>query len=137
MSTNYLRKTIALLEQRRRLYGRLLPYNDPNFGTDPFWIRAYPYRQTVLPGSPVEIEARIMNHSARPMSAQAGLRLPEGWGMEQNRSVAEIPPRTEGKIRLRAVAPRASRRRHVLGIDVSVNREPFGEFAEAIVDTLS
>ncbi len=137
MSTNYLRKTIALLEQRRRLYGRLLPYNDPNFGTDPFWIRAYPYRQTVLPGSPVEMEARIMNHSARPMSAQAGLRLPEGWGTEQNRSVAEIPPRTEGKIRLRAVAPRASSRRHVLGIDVSVNREPLGEFAEAIVDTLS
>jgi hypothetical protein len=132
------RRVIATLEARRELYRKLFPYDDVNFGLDPFWIRAYPYRQTVLPGARMELEARIMNHSDKPKRAHARLALPEGWKAQQaDGQQAQIPARTEGKIRLTAVAPSTPvRRRHVIGISTAVDGAPLGEFAEAIVEIL-
>jgi len=60
------RRALALFQEREKLYQKLFPHDDVNFGTDPCWIRAYPYRQKILPGAKTEIEARIMNHSGKP-----------------------------------------------------------------------
>ncbi len=137
-SADHVQKCIALLRKREQLYGKLLPYDNANFGLDPYWIHAYPYRQQALPGSRVEIEARVMNHSAKPKKARAMLSLPEGWmGAAAGSGDVEIPPRTEGRIRLTATAPKSpSRRRHVLGISAAIDGRPMGEFAEAIIDFL-
>jgi len=138
VSTEYLTKSIALFRERAKLYQSLFPHNDVNFGTDPCWIRAYPYRQTLFAGGLTEVEARVMNHSARPLKVQVTLKLPEGWKSELGNGEAEIPARTEGRVRLRATAPTApDRRRHVLGLSASVDGYSVGEFAEAIVDLLA
>jgi glyoxylase-like metal-dependent hydrolase (beta-lactamase superfamily II) len=138
ISSEYVKKTKDLLEQREKLYGRLFPHDNANFGTDPYWIHAYPYRQAALPGARVEIEARVMNHSARPMLARTELNVPRGWKVERTNLEIEIPARTEGRIRLGAITPSAPpRRRAVVGISANVNGKPLGEFAEAIVDFLS
>jgi glyoxylase-like metal-dependent hydrolase (beta-lactamase superfamily II) len=130
-----LRKTAALLREREKLLGRLFPHENPNFGLDPYWIRAYPYRQMALPGALVTVEARVMNHSAKRMTVRAGLRLPAGWKAGTPAPAQAIPPRTEGRIRLSAMAPPApQRRRQVLGLAATVDGKPLGEFAEAIVD---
>ena len=63
MSQEYLQKMLDLLEERERMLSQVLPWDDPNFGLDPYWIRTYPYRQSVLPGQKVALEARIYNHS--------------------------------------------------------------------------
>jgi glyoxylase-like metal-dependent hydrolase (beta-lactamase superfamily II) len=137
VSPEYLEKSRRLFEEREKLCQRLFPYDNVNFGLDPQWIRAYPYRQSALPGARVEIEARVLNHSARPKQVQASLRLPEGWKPGQAGQAAEVPARREGRIRLYATAPaRPARRRHVLGLSVTFDGRPLGEVAEALVSFL-
>ena len=138
LSAEYLRRTIALFKKREKLFRNLFPYDNPNFGTDPCWIRAYPYRQSVMPGAPVVIEARVMNHSAKPKDVRAELALPADWQSGPLVGTQRISAGTEGRIRLDAVAPSApGRRRDVIGLTVTVEGQPLGEFAEAIVNFLT
>jgi glyoxylase-like metal-dependent hydrolase (beta-lactamase superfamily II) len=137
VSPEYLRKSMDLFRERETICDRLFPHKNGNFGSDPCWIRAYPYRQTVFPGSLVEMEARVMNHSADPMKAQITLNLPEGWKTDGIAGETQIPARTEGRVRFRATAPSfPDRRRHVLGLSAVIDGKSVGEFAEAIVNFL-
>ncbi len=137
VSPDYLKTSMTLFQERENLYQKLFSHSDVNFGTDPAWIRAYPYRQVALPGGLVEIEARVMNHSSKPMNVRVTLNLPEGWKSSRLRGQTEIPPRTEGRVRLQATTPSApDHRRHVLGLSAVVDGKPMGEFAEAIVNFL-
>ena len=137
VSDDYLRRTFALFKDREKLFGNLFPYDNVNFGTDPCWIRAYPYRQNVMLGAPVVIEARVMNHSSKPKNVRAELKLPADWQPAPSVGTQQISARTEGRIRLEAVAPSApDRRRDVIGLAVTVDSQPLGEFAEAIVNFL-
>ena len=131
-----MQRGLKLLEERRELFSKLFPWDDPNFGLDPSWIRAYPYRQFVLPGQLVTIEARIYNHGGTPRQATAELRAPSGWRIREAGHLT-IPPHTEGKIRLTAVAPtNPASRREVLGLAVHFGDRNLGEIAEALVDYL-
>jgi glyoxylase-like metal-dependent hydrolase (beta-lactamase superfamily II) len=135
-SDEYMEKGLKLLEERRVLFSRIFPWDEPNFGLDPSWIRAYPYRQFILPGQLLTIEARVYNHGGSPRQASAQLRAPSGWRIQKAASVT-IRPHTEGKIRLTAVAPsNPLRRREVLGLAVHFGNRNLGEVAEAIVDYL-
>ena len=135
-SDEYMQKGLNSLEERRELFSKLFPWDDPNFGLDPSWIRAYPYRQFVLPGQLVTIEARIYNHGAVPRQATAELRAPSGWRIREAGHLT-IPPHAEGKIRLTAVAPtNPLSRREVLGLAVHFGGRDLGEIAEALVDYL-
>jgi len=137
VSTEYLRRTLALFKEREKLFGSLFPHDDVNFGTDPCWVRAYPYRQNVVPGAPVVIEARVMNHSPKPKRVSVELKLPAKWQPGKLGGTQRISARTEGRIRLEAVAPSApERRRDVLGLAVTADGQPLGDFAEAIVNFL-
>ena len=138
VSSAYLKESIALFQERESLYQKLFPHDDVNFGTDPNWIRAYPYRQRVLPGGHVEIEARLMNHSKTSKQARVVLNLPDGWAATRARGEAVIRARSEGSIRLQATAPsRPISRREVIGLSATFGGKPLGEFAEAIVDYLA
>jgi glyoxylase-like metal-dependent hydrolase (beta-lactamase superfamily II) len=132
-----LEKTQEILRDRERLFSALIPWDDPNFGLDPHWIRAYPYRQSILPGQAVTLEARIFNHSGSPRVASATLQTPDGWRVRKSDPVT-VPAHTEGRIHLKAFAPtRPARRREVLGVDVRFGGRDLGEIAEAIVDYLN
>jgi hypothetical protein len=127
---------LKLFEQRRPLFSLLFPWKDPNFGLDPSWVRAYPYRQFILPGQRVSVEARIYNHGGSPGRASAVLRAPSGWTV-QNAMPVTIPAHTEGSVRLAAVAPmRPQTRREVLGLAVRFDGRNLGEIAEALIDYL-
>src|SRR5262249_22999311 len=126
---------IAGLEAREKLYARLFPYGDVNFGTDPYWLRAYPFRQQAAAGSQVEVEARVLNHGSRPMQARLEMGLPPGWKPVHPSAEDKIGSRSEGRLRFMAQAPPGSpRRRHVLGLQATVDGWPMGESAAAIVD---
>jgi glyoxylase-like metal-dependent hydrolase (beta-lactamase superfamily II) len=133
-SDEYMEKGLKLFEDRRALFSVLLPWDNPNFGLDPYWVRAYPYRQFVLPGQRVTIEARIYNHGGSPRQASVELRAPSGWRIEKAAPVT-IPAHTEGKVRLIAIAPRSPQfRREVLGLAVHFDGRNLGEIAEALID---
>lgn len=138
MTGAYLERFIAYLEAREKIYEKLFPYDSVNFGLDPYWLRAYPFRQQALPGNTVEIQARVLNHAARPKHVQATLNLQRGWTGLHSTGELTIPARTEGSIRLSAVAPPSSpHRRHVLGLSAVVDNQSIGEFGVAIIDLLS
>jgi glyoxylase-like metal-dependent hydrolase (beta-lactamase superfamily II) len=131
-----LQTTLALLDQRQKLSAALFPWDDPNFGLDPNWVVAYPFRQIVLPGQLVTIEAVIYNHSPLPRVASAELAAPPEWKVEKG-SAMTIPPHTEGRLLLRAEAPaHPARRRDVLGVNVRFNHINLGECAVEVVDYL-
>jgi glyoxylase-like metal-dependent hydrolase (beta-lactamase superfamily II) len=137
ISHEYLQRTLDLLTERDTMWAALFPWEDPNFALDPSWIRAYPYRQSVLPGAHVTLEARIYNHSDVQQQAMVELRLPEGWGAINTIRSAIIAPHSEGTIRLASHAPQnPTARRQVLGIAARFGDHNLGEFAEAIVDYL-
>jgi glyoxylase-like metal-dependent hydrolase (beta-lactamase superfamily II) len=136
ISTEYLRRALDLFAERERLFARLFPWENPNFGLDPAWIRCYPYRQKVLPGGMVMVEARVYNHASRPKQARLEMRAPAGW-TSPPAVTATLAPRTEGRIRFQLRAPASpARRRQVLGLAATVEGVRLGEFAEAIVDFL-
>jgi glyoxylase-like metal-dependent hydrolase (beta-lactamase superfamily II) len=138
VDAGHLRRSIELFQERERLCRRLFPHDDPNFGTDPGWARAYPHRQRALPGERVELEARIYNHSATARDASVELRAPAGWRTARARAETRIPARSEGRLRLEAIAPeKPARRREVLGLSITFDGRPRGELCEAIVDYLA
>lgn len=132
-----LTRASELLNEREKLFSQLLPWDDPNFGLDPYWVSAYPFRQKVLPGEWVSVQARVFNHSSLPKRVTARLRADDEWGLRERGAVL-IPPHREGFIPLIAQAPTTPQaRRDVLGIDVSFDGKDMGEAAVAIVDYLS
>jgi glyoxylase-like metal-dependent hydrolase (beta-lactamase superfamily II) len=136
VSEAYLQKTLRLLEHRQELMSPLFPWDDCNFGLDPYWIRAYPYRQQIFRGQMLTLEARIYNHSNSPRRALAELRIPGGWACSRGGSVI-IKPHQEGNIRLTARAPHSpAQRREVLGLAIRFGDRDLGEAAAAIVDYL-
>lgn len=136
VSEEYLLKTLQLLEERRKLMSPLFPWDDPNFGLDPYWVRTYPYRKKIFRCQIVTVEARIYNHSNSPRQAVAQLRTPVGWRPGMGGSVV-VEPHEEGKIRLTTKASNnPSRNREVLGLDVRFDDRDLGEISAAIVDYL-
>jgi glyoxylase-like metal-dependent hydrolase (beta-lactamase superfamily II) len=135
-SEEYIERTLDLLRNRHLMLTALLPWDDANFGLDPYWVRAYPYRQSILPGQKVTLEARVYNHSDKARNTSAALRAPHGWQVARS-GTATIPAHTEGAIRLAAIAPmHPPMQRQVLGLKVHFGERNLGEVAEAIVDYL-
>jgi hypothetical protein len=136
VSGAYLDKALEALSQREILMRKLMPWDNPNFGLDPYWVRAYPYRQSILPGQEVTLEAIILNHSNESRLARVTLRAPAGWKVMPSTPI-RISPHREGSMRLEAMAPlKSSQRREVLGLALQFGSRNLGEFAEAIVDYL-
>jgi len=135
-SKEYVERALDLIHERGRLASALLPWENPNFGLDPSWVRAYPYRQSALPGQHITLEARVYNHAAFAREASIEIRARPGWQV-QKAAPATIPPHTEGAIRLQAVTPaNPAQGRDVLGLAVEFAGRSLGELTEAIVDYL-
>lgn len=85
-----------VVEGKRRVAAELVPFDDPNFGTDEQWVRLYPYGQAVEPGRPVEVWAIVFNHAAEERIFEVRLNLPDGWrGGSLIRLT--VPPLAEGR----------------------------------------
>jgi glyoxylase-like metal-dependent hydrolase (beta-lactamase superfamily II) len=69
------------LAARERLLSALMPWDNPDFGTDESWVCAYPYWQTASPGSEITVEVRFTNHGDRWVEASAAPILPDGWNL--------------------------------------------------------
>jgi glyoxylase-like metal-dependent hydrolase (beta-lactamase superfamily II) len=145
-SPDELHEMQATFRKREALFGKLFPWDHPNYGLDPQWIRCYPYSQIVKSGSEVNFEICVLNHSDIPHTASISIRLPEGWEVINDSGEKQIAPKTEGRISLFARAPKSGRvgnahpthiserSRHIVGFVVQYDDIHLGEIAEAIVD---
>jgi hypothetical protein len=57
--------------------GELLPWENPNFGIDPYWVFAYPYEQELSPGEMGSIKVIIKNHSTEKIKFKIRARFPQ------------------------------------------------------------
>jgi len=122
------------LAQRERLYGQLLPWDSPNYGTDEHWVRCYPYEQDAVAGETVNLRVDITNHSASERRAVCRPILPASWCMEIDAKSVSIPPRSDGHITFSFAVPGdALPKRAVIPVDVTYDDRPLGQFREAVL----
>lgn len=68
-----------VLVERENMLSEILPWENPNFGTDESWVCAYPYWQTAPAGSEITVSVRFTNHGMKAVEANAVPVLPDGW----------------------------------------------------------
>lgn len=124
------------LDQRERLFGKLLPWDHANFGLDPSWARVDPYRQDVQAGETVHCEIVITNHSNDEASYACRAVLPgEFGGAATSWSELQIVPKEEERVRCSWAVPTGTPAgRYVVPIDIRSPRHMLPQFTETIVD---
>jgi len=91
--TERVSQLVSVLDDRRKLLDRLLPWPAPDFGLDPSWIRTQPYDQTVAPGASFEVELVVTNHAYEPLKVRAEPFLPVDGSIEwiNDADITSIP----------------------------------------------
>lgn len=140
----YMKQT---LYDRERIIAEMVPWNNPNFGIDEWWVRAYPYEQDCVPGATVTIDVQFTNHGSDPVLAAAEPVLPEGWEWDREASVEKVrisgrtngwvgvdSPHSDVSARFRIKVPEnVVPRHHIIPIRVLWNDQYVGPFRHAIV----
>jgi glyoxylase-like metal-dependent hydrolase (beta-lactamase superfamily II) len=122
------------LAEREDLFGAMLPWEHPNFGTDEYWVHAWPYEQTAAPDDEIRLEVRVFNHAADMRDAWISPQVPSGWGVVPQ--ILRVPCRARAEssavfsLRVPENQPRG---RVVIPIHVEFGGEDLGTFREAIV----
>ena len=125
----------GMLAERERMLAELLPWKNPNFGTDEWWVRCYPYEQDVDRGGSCDIEVRFTNHGSVPAVAAARPVLPDGWSCRNGRGDVTIAPRADGAVHLRlTVGPDAQPGQAVIPFRVTWDGCYLGAYRCAIVN---
>ncbi|MDO8686421.1 MAG: MBL fold metallo-hydrolase [Clostridiales bacterium] len=95
------------LIEREKILTEILPWNNPNFGLDEWWVRTYPYEQEAAADSSVSIELHFTNHDIKLVDAIVQPLLPDGWELQNvsNKVKIAVPPQTFGSVDSRHVNP--------------------------------
>ncbi|HEV7216867.1 MAG TPA: MBL fold metallo-hydrolase, partial [Chloroflexota bacterium] len=134
LPATFLAEARTALHERQRLLERLLPWEHPNFGLDPGWARAYPYRQTLAAESRGEITLQFSNYADSALHVGSVWTVPAGWTVRQP-AAGQIAPATDGTLVAGfVVPPDTPAGRYILTADVSVNGRTLGAWVEALVD---
>lgn len=132
-SPEQIRTMRANLAEREALFGRLLPWDHPNYGLDEHWVRCDPYEQEAAPGETIRISVAATNHSAVEREVACRPLLPTGWGPVAAR-IAPVAAGADGGVEFTIRIPTAARPgRYVIPIEVRYGRLELGPFREAII----
>ena len=127
------------LDEREPLFGSLVAWDHANFGLDPSWVRPDPYRQTAGPGTAVNVEIVITNHSADPATCACRAAMPQSLGGRTTAwSRREITPKSEQGLSLTVSIPAGTPSgRYVIPLDVKYRTRELPRFSEAIIDVVT
>jgi glyoxylase-like metal-dependent hydrolase (beta-lactamase superfamily II) len=132
------------LGERQGLFTALLPWDDPNYGLDGWWIMCRPYEVHAKAGGRAAFDVVVMNHSSAPRTAACRAVPPRAWGAPPllPASLAdgadwpktEIPAKTEGRVHLDVVVPAGtSPGRYAVPVDVRYGPRLLPQFTVALV----
>jgi glyoxylase-like metal-dependent hydrolase (beta-lactamase superfamily II) len=128
----------ANLAERERLFGELLPWDDPNYGLDESWVRCDPYEQRVVPGARAELAVVVTNHSSGEREAICRPVLPQAWGVSVEPLHARIPSNAERGISFAFDVPGDARPgRWVVPVELTYGGRRLGQFREAILEVIA
>lgn len=125
------------LKTRKKLFQELLPWEDPNYGLDPYWAYCYPYEQEVRRGETAWIEVVITNHLPRTSRYSVKVAFPPSWKEPEGGHIAEGEAEENEEIRIPLclkIPLHITAGRIILTVDVWFNGLLFPQFAEFIID---
>ncbi len=133
-SSSALRLMRDNLAARERTFGRLLPWDHPNYGLDEHWVRCHPYEQCVAPGEQTALSVVCTNHSSSARPLRSRPVLPTSWGVDTEERDMLIRPKAEGTLDFDISVPTGVRPgRWVIPVDVMYGGRPLGQFREAVL----
>ena len=138
-SENELDHMQEVLIEREEIFSALIPWDHPNFGTDVWWVRTYPYEQDVFGGSSCAVEVRFTNHAAFKITAQVEPVLPEGWTWDRDAGnpVAEIASHEDGAVQLMFSIPEnALSGKYIVTFRIIWNGKYLGQMRHAVVEVI-
>ncbi|MFW6169674.1 MAG: MBL fold metallo-hydrolase, partial [Planctomycetota bacterium] len=108
------------LNRREALFGELTPWSHANFATDPYWVRAAPYRQEVKPGRTARFDAVVINHANSANVCACRVTAPQVWGGGEGKWITRrLSAKSEVALPLSVDVPAdAEGGRYVVPIDV-------------------
>jgi len=129
---------LANLDERKRLMQRLLPWPNPNFGTDEYWIHTYPYEQTVPAGQNATIQVRVLNHASQPEQVRIDLLPVSDWTVHPAHYTTVCPAKMQTSVTFDVQTCAATPPgRYVLPVKVTFGGQDLGSCREALVQLVS
>lgn len=118
-------------------YRGLLP--DPNYeyGYDPYWVSAYPYRVDLSRASAQQVAITVRNFRDLPQKHRVELKLPPGITAEPSvlEGVVEAKSRKSFAVRLMIDRERAPQGVQIAPLDITLDGKRYGELFDFAVRT--
>lgn len=132
----YLEPMRAHVQARNDALRKLIAQPDPNMGYDIHWARMDPFHSVLQqPGPKIAFHARIRNHLPHATEVCIRPTLPAGWTAKPEVATASVAAKSEGSLPFTVLLPEAPEsKRYVLGLDTTLDGQPYGEVGMAIVD---
>ena len=133
----------ANLAEREELFGKLLPWDNPNYGVDGWWVMCRPYEQHARAGGEIAFDVAITNHSTAARTAACRAVPPRAWGGPPlppasgsdalGWAKAGIPPKADGRVRLSLNVPKGTGPgKYPIAVDVRYGPRVLPQLAVAI-----
>lgn len=134
----------ARLAEREKPFAEVMPWDDPNYGLDPWWVMSRPYELHVKAGAEAVFDVILMNHSAVANKAACRANPPRAWGGKELPpasladlaawSKAEIPAKTEGRIQTKLPVPQGTEPgRYIIPVDLRYGPWTLPQFSALIL----
>ncbi|HKW98371.1 MAG TPA: hypothetical protein VJN43_11615 [Bryobacteraceae bacterium] len=130
-SPQQIRFMMDTVNDRRKIFANLFPWDDPNFGVDEQWARFYPYTAEVALGGRLELKVILRNHSPVRHEFRITPHVPHGWHTEPGPFVVSLNPREEGSVTIPVTAGTAGLK--IITADVAFGNWDLREWIEAMV----
>jgi len=126
------------LARRFGEYGRLIAWDDPNYGIDGSWVRCAPYEQRLDPRRRAHLDVVITNHSSAARRAHCAAVFPRTWHIRDEAvGGSVIRAGKDGSIPLSWVVPNDGLKgRFVVPVDVTYGDRFLPQVTEAIVEVV-
>lgn len=124
------------LERRRQIFKELFPWEDPNYGIDPYWLFFLPYEQEVKRGHKAEGKVIVINHLTRPASFRIRAILPPSWSMGRGflQLRCELQPGEERHLPFSMLLPfDIPPGRHIIHLEGDLDGNPLPSPAEFVL----
>ena len=122
-----------VLEEKKRVVGELVAWEDPNFGVDEQWSRLYPYGQQAAPGRGFDLYAVVLNHLPEAETFTIRPNVPEGWDCVPAYAELHVPARREERVRFQVTPAEFAEGLTVVTADVSFGDHDLRQWIEALV----
>jgi glyoxylase-like metal-dependent hydrolase (beta-lactamase superfamily II) len=116
-------------------YKDLLPDANYEYGFDPFWVSAYPYRVDLQTQREQEVTIKIRNFRDRPQKHRVELKLPPGVTAEPAVLEGSIDAKSRQafKVRLAANPERVGAGVQMIPFDITLDGKRYGERFDFLV----